>query len=356
MRSSWNQVGTATSPASLVSVLIPCWSCREYIRETIDSALAQDYQPLEIVVVEDCGSDGTYEEALKVRDPRLRVVRNERNYGQYGNKNRALELARGEFIKFIDGDDRIGPGCVSRLMQAQRDAGPGTGIVFGNFVVIDEHGRMVGKPAAWGVSGRVRGLGVLEAVTRPRQAGSRFGNVSPHLFHKQTLASVGGFPNDNAGPGDLETFLKLLCHTDACFVEERLASYRVRPDSMGTRTFGLRECTDFLRMVKRLEVYFREQPEVPAHLRDRKFLNEWKVWAGSHNLFASYVLKRRKRPNQYDAIREMYREAGLAAEFERVMSRDFPRFVLQTLMRKARVAVGLPDQSPLLGRRERSRG
>jgi hypothetical protein len=52
----------------------------------------------------------------------------------------------------------------------------------------------------------------------------------------------------------------------------------------------------------------------------------------------------------------MYREAGLAAEFERVMSRDFPRFVLQTLMRKARVAVGLPDQSPLLGRRERSRG
>ena len=85
----------------LVSVLIPCWGCRDYIRETIDSALAQDHRHLEILVVEDCGSDGTYEEASKVRDPRLRVVRNERNYGQYGNKNRALALARGTFRREI---------------------------------------------------------------------------------------------------------------------------------------------------------------------------------------------------------------------------------------------------------------
>jgi glycosyltransferase involved in cell wall biosynthesis len=345
----------SVSSAPLVSVLIPCWGCRDYIRETIDSALAQDYQPLEILVVEDCGSDGTYEEALEVRDPRLRVVRNERNYGQYGNKNRALALASGEFVKFVDGDDLIEPDCVARLVRAQQEAGPGTGIVFGNFVVIDERGRFVGKPAAWGVTGRVRGLDVLDAVTRPRQAGSRFGNVSPHLLHKETLLGIGGFPNDNAGPGDLETFLKLLCHTDACFVEDRLSRYRVRPDSMGTKTFGLRECTDFLRMVEHLAAYFREQPDVPAHLRDPRFLNEWKVWAGSHNLFSSYWHKRRGRPNQFDAIRAMYLEAGLADEFEAIMSRDFPRYVIKAVLRKARVAIGLPDQSPLLRRRALSR-
>ncbi|MGH9892687.1 MAG: glycosyltransferase family 2 protein [bacterium] len=336
------------SSAPLVSVLIPCWGCREYIRETIDSVLAQDYQPLEIVVVEDCGSDGTYEEALKMRDPRLRVVRNERNYGQYGNKNRALDLAHGEFIKYVDGDDLIEPNCVSRLMQAQEEAGPGVGIIFGNFVVIDERGRPLGMPAAWGITGRVRGLAVLDAVTRPRQAGSRFGNVSAHLLRKRSLVSIGGFPNHNAGPGDLETFLKLLCHTDVYFVEERLSKYRVRPDSMGTRTFGLRECTDFLEMVERLSAFFSEQPHLPAHLRDPSFLDEWKVWAGSHNIFSSYLHKWRGQPNQYDEIRAMYRQAGLAAEFDTVMTKDFRRFLLQTLMRKARVAIGLPDQSPLL--------
>jgi glycosyltransferase involved in cell wall biosynthesis len=336
------------SSAPSVSLLIPCWGCREYIRETIDSALAQDYEPLEILVVEDCGSDGTYEEALRVRDPRLRVVRNERNYGQYGNKNRALGLASGEWVKFLDGDDLLEPQCVTRLVQAARDAGPGVGIVFGNFVIIDERGRFVGKPADWGVRGRLRGLDVLDAVTRPRQAGSRFGNVSPHLIDRKALLAIGGFPDDNAGPGDLETFLKLLCHTDACFVEERLAKYRVRPDSMGTRTFGLRECTDFLEMVKRLEQYFRDQPQLPPQLRDPKFLNEWKVWAGSHNLFASYLLKLRGKPNQYDAIRAMYRSAGLAGEFDTVMSRDFRVFLLKTVSRKLRVALGLPDQGPLL--------
>ena len=115
------------SSDALISVLIPCWGCRDYIRATIDSALAQDYQALEILVVEDCGSDGTYEKALEVSDPRLRVIRNERNYGQYGNKNRALELATGEFVKYIDGDDLIAPHCVSRLVSAQRESGPGTG-------------------------------------------------------------------------------------------------------------------------------------------------------------------------------------------------------------------------------------
>jgi glycosyltransferase involved in cell wall biosynthesis len=334
--------------APLVSVLIPCWGCRDYIRATIDSALAQTHQPLEIWVVEDCGTDGTYEVALAVSDPRLRVVRNERNYGQYGNKNRALALARGEFVKYIDGDDLIEPTCVARLVRAQREAGPGTGIVFGNFVVIDERGRFVGKPAEWGVTGRMRGLDVLDAVTQPRQAGSRFGNVTPHLFHRETLASIGGFPDHNSGPGDLETFLKLLCHTDVCFVEERLSSYRVRPDSMGKRTYGLRECTDFREMVEKLEVYFRAQPDLPAHLYDAKFLNEWKVWAGSHNLFSSYWHKLRRRPSQYDEIRAMYERAGLAAEFRTVMARDFPRYVWKTLKRKARVALGLPDQSPLL--------
>jgi len=55
-------------PKPLVSIIIPCWGCRDYIAETIRGALAQTYEPLEVVVVEDCGTDGTYEEALK--DPR----------------------------------------------------------------------------------------------------------------------------------------------------------------------------------------------------------------------------------------------------------------------------------------------
>jgi hypothetical protein len=45
----------------------------------------------------------------------------------------------------------------------------------------------------------MRGLDVLDAVTRQRQAGSRFGNVTPHLFHRETLAAIGGFPDHNSG-------------------------------------------------------------------------------------------------------------------------------------------------------------
>ena len=100
-------------------------------------------------------------------------------------------------------------------------------------------------------------------------------------------------------------------------------------------------------MVERLTDYFRDRPDLPVHLRDEKFLNHWKVWAGSHNLFSSYVHKRRGRSSQYDAIRAMYLDAGLADEFAAVMSRDFPRYLLKTATRKLRTAIGLPDESPL---------
>ncbi|MBN1105620.1 MAG: glycosyltransferase family 2 protein [Deltaproteobacteria bacterium] len=344
-----------SSKRPLVSILIPCWGCRAFVAEAIHSALAQNYEAIEVIVVEDCGSDGTYEEALKIRDPRLRVYRNERNLGQYGNKNRALQYARSDFIKILDGDDLLEPHAVSVLMDAWQAAGPGTGVVFGQFVSIDEGGNRVSRPRRWGIQGRCKGMDVLDLVTRKEWAASMFGNVSPHLFFRPALQAIGGFPDNNAGPGDIDAFLRLLSVTDVCFTEEAVARYRRHPGGMSGRTFGVRECADYVEMVERLSRYFERQEPVPAHLRDQVFLRHWKVWASTHIIMASLQRKLRRLPNQFDAIRNLFAEKGLSKEFDRMIWRRFPAFVYASLAAKARKSLGMPVHPDLFSRGEARR-
>lgn len=331
----------------LVSILIPCWGCREYIGETIQSALAQTYEPIEVIVVEDCGNDGTYEVALSIKDDRLRVFRNPVNRGQYGNKNQALAHARGVLIKYLDGDDLLEPHCTSTLVEAWRAGGKGTGIVFGRFVIIDKRGRSVAKPRRWGVTGRVSGMAVLDIVTRKRLAASMFGNVTPHLFERGCLEKIGGFPDDGAGPGDIETFFKLLTITDVFFTESVVASYRSHSGGSSARTFGLRECSDYVCMVEKLKDFFASCPEVPAHLKDEEFLRDWMVWAGAHNIMASFQRKLRRMPNQYEAIRLMYCDRGLSERFHLFVRNNFPPYVSGTLASKIRRLLDLPQHGPL---------
>ncbi|MHC4758420.1 MAG: glycosyltransferase family 2 protein, partial [Planctomycetota bacterium] len=227
----------------LVSILIPCWGCREYITQAVESALNQDYDPIEVLVVEDCGDDGTYEEVLKIKDERLILHRNEKNLGQYANKNQAMRLAKGNLIVFLDGDDILEEDCVSRLFEKWQTYGEDVGIVLSRFRVINNKSKIVDEQYRWGYEGKARGFDVLNLVARLRHPGSMFGNVTGNLFYRPVLESIGGFPDDNAGSGDIETYLKLLCSTDVYFMEGCLSFYRIHPDAMSLRTFGLKEAT-----------------------------------------------------------------------------------------------------------------
>lgn len=111
------------SPSPLVTINIPTYNQSRYIRRAVESALAQDYPHLEVVVSDDQSPDDTFEVARSIVDPRLRVVRNARNLGRVGNYRHMLyALARGEWVVNLDGDDWYDdPGfitqAVSRLIE-----------------------------------------------------------------------------------------------------------------------------------------------------------------------------------------------------------------------------------------------
>jgi glycosyltransferase involved in cell wall biosynthesis len=103
-----------------VSVLMTAFNRENYIAAAIESVLAQSFGDLELVVVDDGSSDGTVDVArgYAARDPRVQVFSNERNLGDYPNRNRAASLARARYLKYHDSDDVMYPHCLETMVAA----------------------------------------------------------------------------------------------------------------------------------------------------------------------------------------------------------------------------------------------
>jgi hypothetical protein len=122
--------GGARVSRPIVSVLVTAYNRETYIASSIESVLAQTFGDFEVIVTDNQSTDGTLEIARQYErlDPRVRVVLNERNLGQFGNRNRAASLAAGEFLKFHDSDDLMYPHCLAvmaPLLAAEPRAGFG---------------------------------------------------------------------------------------------------------------------------------------------------------------------------------------------------------------------------------------
>jgi glycosyltransferase involved in cell wall biosynthesis len=102
-----------------VTVLITAYNREKYVADSIESVLAQRFADFELIVVDDSSTDRTLEIAreYEVGDRRVRVVSNERNLGDYPNRNRAAALARGTLIKYHDSDDLMYPHCLETMVR-----------------------------------------------------------------------------------------------------------------------------------------------------------------------------------------------------------------------------------------------
>ncbi len=97
----------ASGSGPLVSVAVPAYNAENTLEEAVRSALGQTHARLEVIIIDDGSTDATWEIALRLAEEDARVVplRNERNRGVSFARNRAVELARGEWIAFLDSDD-----------------------------------------------------------------------------------------------------------------------------------------------------------------------------------------------------------------------------------------------------------
>src|SRR5919112_446276 len=100
------------------SLIFPAYNAAGFLKRALHSALAQTMPDFELIVVDDASSDSTLALAHEVaaRDPRVRVLHNERNRGMYATYNRAIDAARGEWVAALDADDVWLPERLERML------------------------------------------------------------------------------------------------------------------------------------------------------------------------------------------------------------------------------------------------
>ncbi len=128
-----------------VTVAIASYNMANYLPEAIDSALAQDHDDVQIVVVDDGSTDDTREVVSRYK----RKVRYhyQENAGVANAYNRALEMAKGEYVHFLDADDILTPSTIGRL-AALLDESPSAGFAHGDALVMDAGGEVTGTRVA----------------------------------------------------------------------------------------------------------------------------------------------------------------------------------------------------------------
>lgn len=102
-----------------ISIITPMYNSSEFIDDYFESILKQKYTNFEIIIIDDASSDNSWEICKKyeVMDKRIKLFKNAKNMGASATRNRALELATGEFITFIDSDDTIEEDMLSFLIN-----------------------------------------------------------------------------------------------------------------------------------------------------------------------------------------------------------------------------------------------
>lgn len=203
-------------PAPAVSVIIPAYNAADFIGQAIASVLGQTFADFELIVVDDGSTDGMGAVVAQFQDERLGYVY-QRNRERSAARNTGIRLARGEFIAFLDADDRWLPQKLARQVARLR-ANPQVGLVYvGGFV--EEDGRVFFEQKC-----RFRGDVLGPLLTEDNIV---TGSASSAIVRRECFAKVGLFDEQSSVCEDWEMWIRIARHYPFDFVPEPLVRLRV---------------------------------------------------------------------------------------------------------------------------------
>jgi succinoglycan biosynthesis protein ExoO len=273
-----------------ISVILPSYNSAASLRRSLDSALGQTMQDLEVLVVDDASDDQSFSiaEAAAASEPRVVSLRNERNVGAAASRNRGIRRARGQWIAFLDADDWWAPERLERMLEA----GGHADVVSDDLRVVspgsargeEMSGRSFLEHIGFGI-GTPRELTLLEFVTHD------LGLLKP-IARREFLGQHGlGFDERFTIVHDFPLWAAVLAR-GARWIQlpDAYYYYSRAPEALSTRQrVMIRE------VIEGTEALLRERavgssPDVVAALRRRK--REWEA----HAAFITVVdLLRRRR-------------------------------------------------------------
>ena len=207
----------------LVSIITPLYNAESFIAETIQSILDQTYTNWEQIIVDDASSDRSLEvaESFAAKDGRIRIESLNENRGAAFCRNRATELANGDFIAFLDSDDLWHPEKLERQLAFMK--ANDCDVCYTSYLHIDEHGESLGK--------RIVAMPELSYEKQHRN------NYIGNLTGLYSVVALGKVPSPSIRKRqDWAVWLEAIKRSGkpAKGLQEDLAFYRVRESSISS--------------------------------------------------------------------------------------------------------------------------
>ena len=210
-----------------VSVLIPTYNYARYLAEAIESVLAQDFQDFELVIADDCSADNTAEvvRPFCARDARVHFAVNPANLGMTNNWNHCLKQARGEYIKFLFGDDKFIHRQALSKMLAMMGQYPSAVLAASARTILDEESNAVDiyRDLAEGCHD---GRKIITAYLM-QNGKNLVGEPSAVMFRKADARR--GFDARYRQITDVEMWIHLLEKGDLAYTRQPLCAFRCHP-------------------------------------------------------------------------------------------------------------------------------
>jgi glycosyltransferase involved in cell wall biosynthesis len=252
---------TGDNKLPLVSIVVPVFNGERYLRESLDSILAQTYPNTEIIVMDDASTDGTAAIIAAYGD-RIRSQRQAQNRGIYGNMNDGIALARGEFIAVYHSDDVYDPRIVEREVEFL-NRHPEAGAVFCKEIFISPEGQEFGRLV---LPQEVRGDG-------PFAYPLIFNTLLTHknqifccptcMVRSSVHREIGGYRDKEfRNTSDLDMYLRISKRYQVGILDEFLISYRWGHGNSAQKYRHLR--TDASRFFTIMDLYIAEDGQAVA--------------------------------------------------------------------------------------------
>ncbi len=254
---------TAIPP--LVSVIIPTFNRAHLLPATIDSVLAQTWQPLEVLVVDDGSTDETTA-IVAAYGTRVRYLR-QVNAGVSSARNHGARAAQGAYLAFLDDDDLFEPTKIDRQMACFQ-AQPSVGLVHCRYFLADHAGTVIGQ------------MGLLPAGTILGELLVRnFLWMSAPLIPRAVFEAVGGFTESLSTAADYDLWLRIARRYAFGCVQSALGTYRLHAGSMVTNVNRTED--EILRI---LNTYFEDPTRDTSYdIYKNEAYVVWRLWFASRH-------------------------------------------------------------------------